>query len=143
MRYSFLQKFSQRSFRKSASKPMLGVQRDSASHLDNRFRILNRPYHRGAVIGRLINDSNQNGSESLSIAALSASVLAMMSTGWKNENSSLEPIKGHPSPTPNTVDSTLKFDDFEGSDLDLNRLPVYSRYVFESCSDSFLFFMMY
>lgn len=126
MSSSVVQRFSQRVVRKAASKPWLGVEKDFASHLENRLRISSRHYHRGAVIGRLINDSNQNGSESLSLPALSAACLATMSIWWRKEHSSLEPIKGHPSPTPSTVDSSLKFEDFEGSELDLNRLPVYS-----------------
>jgi hypothetical protein len=65
------------------------------------------------------------------LPAASAAFFAAMSIWWSNENCSMEPVKGHPSPTPNTVDSSLKYEDFEESELDMNRLPVYTRCVFE------------
>ena len=128
MRCSAIQRFSQRGIRKAFSTTIAGVQRDSACHLKNRFRILNHPYHKGTVIGKLINDSNQKGNKSASFPVVSAALIAAMSIWWRNENSLLEPIKGHPSPT---IESMLQHEDLDRDELDLNSLPVYSRYVFQ------------
>lgn len=91
-------------------------------------QIVNRNYHKPSIRGRFLDDFNHDGQVGLSLPAVSAAFFAAMSIWWSNENCSMEPVKGHPSPTPNTVDFSLQYEDFEESELDMNRLPVYTSH---------------
>ena len=75
---------------------------------------------------RLCENFNHDGKAAVSLPAASAAFFAAMSIWWSNENCLMD-VKGHPSPIPNTVDSSKKYEEFEKSELDMNRLPVYTR----------------